>query len=174
MHRRGFLGTLMAGAVGLILRPQFTLWQPSEIPDLPPLEPHAITGLNAATFAVLNEMERQLAGRKFTADESVRIAPGVDAFDHFTVHASLPTTIDEHGLNHESIEQIATMMAERAKKLTRIGELDLPHGVEAAYRVKSPKTGLGIRSIYQFNSQYLIDPEHQPAMLLRFDMLGAA
>lgn len=169
MERRGFLGMMLAGLGGLVLKPDFgLLWQPNET-AVEVVAPGAYIGLQQITMEMLRRIVNDLQVRVPHVD-CAKIGHTTEGFhtlnhQHY-VDMFAPSEIDRYGLDVDRyIAPLAQALSRRSAGLKGCGSLSLPVGVEAACLVKH-SSGLALRGVKVYDIG--MDSDR-----LRFDMLVA-
>lgn len=166
LSRRGFLGSLFAGVVGLSqVGVSDLFWTPVEAQALPPLQQGAIVGFDQILRAVTLDLQQKLQGYAYEAMPLARMDTGGRAC---WLDAELPTDIDAHGVDFKQcIEPISFGLYDNivSQKLNRFMPQDLPKGCERASRLVLPD-GISVRAMHYFNIQ-------ERRMVTTFDVVGA-
>jgi hypothetical protein len=169
LDRRSFLGTLMASIAGtaFVQSPASLLWQPSALPDLPPVATGAILTLDRMTYAIVKAMGRMGASATFDPTPAAALGErglihqvGVDMEEY-------PELVGASGYDARDVDPIAAKLVEQMKhrQIRTMGELPLPYGVERACIIRSNKDGLCVRGLQEYDMAFQRN-------LLRFDFIG--
>jgi hypothetical protein len=160
MNRRGFLGTLIAGAAGLLL-PKDALWLPEPGIIAPALDPHAIIGLRHMTYEIARLLSQYAPGRVVHGG----LIGEAGLIRQFTVDGRFPPTVDHTGIDQQRfLVPIAAALAKRVSEgNATYGELPIVmHGAMRCERVSGQ--GVSVRGIEYYDIGFNEN-------LIRFDVL---
>lgn len=175
MHRRGFLGTLLASVGALAIDPSTLLWRPADAAlALPDVAPGALLTLNQITVEILRRVAKGLdlrAPLPLMLDARIGHAvspnPSHILNHQWGVEFHAPVTVPSAGLDAQRyLDPIAAQFIQRLQGVRACGEL--PVAIPGAYtaRVSDPRTGLSVRGVQTY--QIGTDTER-----IRFDVLVA-